>query len=87
MFYEYECPQCGRRFDEWQGLHDEHTALCPECRAVATRVYTPARARIDWVNGGYHGDDINLGLGKHFKSTRERDYYAASHGLVKSPEL
>ena len=38
---------------------------------------------IDWVNGGFHGEGVNMGLGKHFKSARERDNFAASQGLVR----
>lgn len=87
MFYDFHCDQCDTTFDRWQGMNDEHVAECPECGAESRRVFSGQRFRIDWVNGGWHGEDINLGLGKHFKSQAERDYFAAEHNLVKSPEF
>lgn len=47
------------------------------------RVFSFQLGHIDWVNGGFHGEDVNLGLGRKFKSARERDYYAAKNGFVK----
>lgn len=36
--YEYECTQCGHRFDRRQRFDDEPVALCPECQSKARRV-------------------------------------------------
>lgn len=87
MFYEYRCEGCDYNFDVQQGMHETHEADCPKCGRSAVRVFYVPRFKIDWVNGGWHGDDINLGLGKHFRSAAERDNFAAEQGLVKSPEL
>ena len=48
------------------------------CGAEAERVFSAVLFRVAKPNGP---DDINLGLGRHFKSLRERDYYADSHNL------
>lgn len=37
---------------------------------------------IDWVNPN-HGDGINLGLGRHFKSSKEREDWAKRNGYEK----
>lgn len=87
MFYEYVCDDCNTTFDQWQGMHEDHVSLCPTCGKQARRVFNGQRFKIDWVNGGFHGEDINLGLGRHFRSQAERDNFAAENGLVKSPEL
>ncbi len=40
--YEYECPECQRRFEKRQSFHDEPKADCPECQTPARRVFHPA---------------------------------------------
>lgn len=83
MFYEYECGTHGV-FEVQQGMHDVHKASCPRCGDEAKRIYGNHRFVIDWVNGGFHGEGINFAFNKHFKSTKERDYYAQSHGWEKA---
>jgi len=83
VLYEFECP-CGHVFTAWRPPDGPKKARCPECGSQAKRVYGNYKFRIEWNNGGWHGDGINAGLGKHFKSTAERDNYAASKGLVKA---
>lgn len=29
--YEYDCPQCNKKFEEIKGIDDRIFALCPEC--------------------------------------------------------
>ncbi|NLW51147.1 MAG: zinc ribbon domain-containing protein [Candidatus Brocadiaceae bacterium] len=29
--YDYECKQCGHRFEAFQGMSDEPLKTCPEC--------------------------------------------------------
>jgi putative FmdB family regulatory protein len=36
--YEYECPACGRVFEELRRVGDESPATCPECGAPCARV-------------------------------------------------
>lgn len=87
--YEFQCDECGHRFDAFCDPHEEKRADCPECGRPARRLFVYGAFNIDWVNGGFHGDGangdgLNFGLGKSFKSARERDAYAESLGLVRS---
>jgi hypothetical protein len=82
--YEFQCRKCQKAYtvpldpnsDDLQ--HQE----CPKGHEMQ-RVFSFQMGHIDWVNGDFHGEGINMGLGKHFKSARERDYYAESNGLVR----
>lgn len=78
--YEFQCPVCQRVFTVDRDPDKPKRAKCPDCGAAANRVFSPSAFRISWANGP---DDINLGLGEHFKSNRERDYFADSKGLKK----
>ena len=35
---EYQCPRCGKKFDELVRRHDEEV-LCPSCKEKAERVW------------------------------------------------
>ena len=36
--YEYECPACGRVFEELRRAGDESGATCPQCGGLAFRI-------------------------------------------------
>ncbi len=36
--YEYECRDCGRRFDRVQSFNDEPIRICPHCGGTTRRV-------------------------------------------------
>ena len=36
--YEYECGQCGLRFERQQGIKDPPLTQCPECEGAVRRV-------------------------------------------------
>lgn len=36
--YEYECPACGRVFEELRRAGDESDAVCPQCGKRASRI-------------------------------------------------
>jgi len=40
--YGYRCPKCSLEFDVWQRMTDEAVATCPNCGAVARRLFFPA---------------------------------------------
>ncbi len=54
--YEYECPKCGRVFEEWGKAFEEHkTEPCPDCGTESRRVIS----RTSFVlkgNGWYVSD-------------------------------
>ncbi|MBW1988638.1 MAG: zinc ribbon domain-containing protein [Deltaproteobacteria bacterium] len=35
--YEYECQDCGRRFEELARMGEEKAPACPKCRSTKTR--------------------------------------------------
>jgi putative FmdB family regulatory protein len=39
--YEYECIHCRHRFEVKQSFKDKPEAECPECQAIARRVFHP----------------------------------------------
>ncbi|HEX9077804.1 MAG TPA: FmdB family zinc ribbon protein [Anaerolineae bacterium] len=40
--YEYECEQCGTRFERHQSIKDEPVRQCPECSGTVHKVFHPA---------------------------------------------
>ena len=82
--YEFQCKTCQRAYTVPLDPHNDDLShqKCPDGHDM-DRVFSFQLGHIDWVNGGFHGDEINLGLGRHFNSARERDNYAAAHGYVK----
>lgn len=40
--YEYECENCGTRFERWQSIQDEPVRQCPECAGTVHKVFHPA---------------------------------------------
>ena len=40
--YEYECENCGRRFERLQSMSDEPVRVCPECAGAVHKVFHPA---------------------------------------------
>jgi putative FmdB family regulatory protein len=39
--YEYECQNCGVRFERWQHMSDEPVKICPECEGKVRRLIQP----------------------------------------------
>ena len=40
--YEYECQECGLRFERRQSFSDEPVKICPECEGPVVRLIQPA---------------------------------------------
>jgi putative FmdB family regulatory protein len=36
--YEYECGQCGHRFEHFQGMSEAPLTVCPECGGAVRRL-------------------------------------------------
>ena len=54
--YEYECKECGHRFDMFQTMTDEPLKTCPQCGGTVQRLLGTGAAVI--VKGsGVHGTD------------------------------
>ena len=42
--YEYECPDCGHRFEQMQKITEDPVSLCPECGGDSVRRLVSAAA-------------------------------------------
>jgi putative FmdB family regulatory protein len=40
--YEYECENCGNRFERFQSMQDEPVRLCPDCSGKVHKIIHPA---------------------------------------------
>ncbi len=40
--YEYECQECGLRFERRQSFSDEPIKICPDCNGPVVRLIQPA---------------------------------------------
>jgi putative FmdB family regulatory protein len=40
--YEYQCQECGLRFERRQSFSDEPVKICPECTGPVARLIQPA---------------------------------------------
>jgi len=81
--YEYRCPKCQKVYTVLQEMQDEHSYMCPDHPVACKQVYDSIRiGTTDRPNG--FDDGINMGLGKHFKSTHERDEFAKRNGMMKA---
>jgi putative FmdB family regulatory protein len=39
--YEYECSQCGLRFEQFQKITDDPVRICPQCQGPVQRLLNP----------------------------------------------
>lgn len=68
--YEYECTNCGVRFERHQRLSDEPVQICPECAGQVRRVIQPVG--VIFKGSGFYVTDnrrISGGSGRKGKSS------------------
>ena len=53
--YEYECEDCGVRFERRQSFSDEPVSICPECNGHVHRLIQPAG--IIFKGSGFYVND------------------------------
>jgi len=70
LIYEYQCPECGRRFEVSQGMAEVHTYKCPSCDVWTERVWnlTPQFKK----NEGFFTESFKPG-GEYVGSMTEYD--------------
>jgi putative FmdB family regulatory protein len=54
--YDYECKECGRRFERRQKMSDEPIAVCPQCGGKVERLISGGAAVIFKGSGFYETD-------------------------------
>jgi len=72
--YEYQCKECGVRFERMQSFSDEPIRVCPECEGETQRLIQPAG--IIFKGSGFYVNDSrgsreNL-TGKPHKNTSDQ---------------
>lgn len=84
VMYDFQCHKCQEEYTvPLDPFNDDLThQRCAVCGNGMQRVFHAPAFKIDWVNPE-RGEGINLGLGKRFKSARERESYADANGFVK----
>ena len=61
--YEYECNECGFRFEKFQSMSSEPIKVCPECGGEIRRLIG-AGAGLIFKGPGFHATDYASGSGK-----------------------
>ncbi len=54
--YEYECKNCGYKFEEFQKMSDEAIDKCPKCKGEVKRLFG-AGAGIIFKGSGFYATD------------------------------
>jgi putative FmdB family regulatory protein len=57
--YEYECKQCGYRFEKFQKMSDQPLKKCPECGGPVQRLISSGGGIILKGDGFYKNDYSN----------------------------
>ncbi len=70
--YEYECQECGHRFEVRQGFDDEPLTECQRdgCPGPVRRVFSPPA--IIFKGSGFYTTDYGRGKNKQESATAER---------------
>jgi putative FmdB family regulatory protein len=68
--YEYECTNCGIRFEQHQRISDDPLKVCPECAGEIRRVFHPVG--VIFKGSGFYVTDnrrVSGGSGRKEKSS------------------
>ena len=68
--YEYECSNCGLRFEQHQHISDDPVKVCPECAGEVRRVFHPVGV-IFKGSGFYVTDNRRISGGSGSSDRRE----------------
>jgi putative FmdB family regulatory protein len=67
--YEYQCTECGVRFERHQHFDDTPVAVCPECGGEVRRLIGPAG--IVFKGSGFYSTDSRKTSSKANSSSEE----------------
>ena len=68
--YEYECMDCGHKFEKFQNIKDKPLKKCPKCRGVLKRLIGTGAGIIFKGDGFYH-TDYKMNSSKKEKDNKE----------------
>jgi putative FmdB family regulatory protein len=55
--YEYACPKCGHRFEQFQPMRDEPLKKCPKCRKAGLKRLVSGGAGLIFKGSGFYITD------------------------------
>ncbi len=71
--YEYECPECGCRFEKFESITAKPKAKCPECGGRCRRLIS-AGAGVIFKGSGFYTTDYRS---ESYKKAAKKDREAA----------
>jgi putative FmdB family regulatory protein len=77
--YEYECSNCGLRFEQHQRISDDPVKVCPECAGEVRRVFHPVG--VIFKGSGFYVTDnrrISGGSGSSDRKEKTSDSHSAN---------
>ncbi|MGC9347255.1 MAG: FmdB family zinc ribbon protein [Anaerolineae bacterium] len=69
--YEYQCQECGLRFERRQSFSDEPVKICPECEGPVVRLIQPAG--IIFKGSGFYVTDNRAKSSTAMPGTKKED--------------
>lgn len=76
MRYDFVCDKHGV-FEVWQGMSEEHKAVCPRCQQEARRRFAPLTYSVDFRDG------YDPGMGEYVNTKKDRERFLREKGLRK----
>ena len=85
--YDYQCDACEHKFEEFQGIHDEHLKKCPECKKNKLRRLFGTGAAIMFKGSGFYQTDYRSdSYKKGAEADKKASESSSSSGESKSTE-
>ncbi|MEJ5197784.1 MAG: FmdB family zinc ribbon protein [Anaerolineae bacterium] len=81
--YEYECEQCGVRFEKTQRFTDPVLTVCPECNGHVHRVMQPVG--IIFKGSGFYVTDNKGKSSTGIPKRKEEESKSSTNGSTTSP--
>lgn len=80
--YDYECPNCDKKFEIFQSMNAERLTKCPECGKSGLKRLIGSGAGIIFKGSGFYCTDYRSGS---YEKDRKKDIEAANAPCGKSP--
>ena len=82
--YEYECPDCGTRFEEFQSITADPLEECPACGEKHVKRLISAGAGLIFKGSGFYETDYKRKNGSNGSSSSSSEGTKAASGSKSS---